>query len=238
MEGGSGMKKARGSMTVEATIVLPFYILLLLFLANFMNIYYLHQAVQYGLNNAGSVLAQYCYAVDQTIGMDKFSVSEQTQGKFSDIGSAMESFNSATQKAMSTFDDGITIDKLDELISNGKNFASATTNLANKLKAVKGDDLVSYLLTTAGETGGGMIVESMVEDYLDQMKVNRNLLSGDIQYALYIDNSTNDLILKAAYCYNDPMFSIFTEGFAIEQQVVVHPWIGGKTPGLRGKLVG
>ena len=34
------------------------------------------------------------------------------------------------------------------------------------------------------------------------------------------------------------MFSIFTEGFAIEQQVVVHPWIGGKTPGLRGKLVG
>ena len=39
------MKKARGSMTVEATIVLPFYILLLLFLANFMNIYYLHQAV-------------------------------------------------------------------------------------------------------------------------------------------------------------------------------------------------
>ena len=139
---------------------------------------------------------------------------------------------------MSTFDDGITIDKLEELISNGKNFASATTNLANKLKAVKGDDLVSYLLTTAGETGGGMIVESMVEDYLDQMKVNRNLLSGDIQYALYIDNSTNDLILKAAYCYNDPMFSIFTEGFAIEQQVVVHPWIGGKTPGLRGKLVG
>ena len=127
---------------------------------------------------------------------------------------------------------------MEELISNGKNFASATTNLANKLKAVKGDDLVSYLLTTAGETGGGMIVESMVEDYLDQMKVNRNLLSGDIQYALYIDNSTNDLILKAAYCYNDPMFSIFTEGFAIEQQVVVHPWIGGKTPGLRGKLVG
>ena len=115
---------------------------------------------------------------------------------------------------MSTFDDGITIDKLEELISNGKNFASATTNLANKLKAVKGDDLVSYLLTTAGETGGGMIVESMVEDYLDQMKVNRNLLSGDIQYALYIDNSTNDLILKAAYCYNDPMFSIFTEGLA------------------------
>lgn len=232
------MKRARGSMTVEATIVLPFYILLLMFLANFMNIYYLHQAVQFGLNNAGSVLAQYCYAVEQTVGMDKFSVSEETQEKFSDIGSAMETFNSATQQAMSTFDGGITIDKLGELINNGKSFANASANLANKLRSVKGDDLVSYLLTTASEAGGGMIVKAMVENYLEQMKVNRNLLSGDIQYALYMDNSTNDLILKAAYCYNDPMFSIFTDGFAIEQQAVVHPWIGGSTPGLRGKLVG
>lgn len=232
------MKKERGSMTVEATIIMPLYILLLMFLANFMNIFYLHQTVQYGLNNAGSVLAQYCYAVDKTIGMDKFVVSEDTQGKFSDIGAAMEQFNTSAQKAMGSFDGGITLDKLGELIDNGKAFASASGNLAGKLRSVSGDDLVSYLLTTAGEAGGGMIVKAMVEDFLDQMKVNRNLLSGDIQYALYVDNSNYDLILKASYCYNDPIFSIFTDGFAVEQQVVVHPWIGGSTPGLRGKLVG
>lgn len=232
------MKQARGSMTVEATIIMPLYILILMFLANFMNIFYLHQTVQYGLNNAGSVLAQYCYAVDKTVGMDKFVLSEDTQGKASEIGAAMEQFNSATQTAMNSFDGGITLDKLGELIDNGKAFASASSNLANKLRRVNGDDLVSYLLTTAGETGGSMIVKSMVEDYLDQMKVNRNLLGGEIQYALYVDQSSYDLILKASYCYNDPIFAIFTEGFAVEQQVVVHPWIGGSTPGLRGKLVG
>ena len=37
------MGKKRGSITVEAAIVLPFYILLLTFLANFLNIYYVHQ---------------------------------------------------------------------------------------------------------------------------------------------------------------------------------------------------
>lgn len=232
------MKKARGSMTVEATIIMPLYVLLLMFLANFMNIFYLHQTVQYGLHNAGSVIAQYCYAVDKTVGMEKFTVSEDTQGKFSDIGAAMDEFNSAAQTAMSTFDGGFTLDKLDDLITNGKKFASASGNLADKLRSVNGNDLVSYLLTTAGEAGGGMIVKAMVEDYLNQMKVNRNLLNGDIQYALYVDNSSYDLILKAAYCYNDPIFSIFTDGFAIEQQVMVHPWIGGSTPGLRGKLVG
>jgi hypothetical protein len=234
------LKKARGSLTVEAAIILPVYILVLVFLANFLNIFYLHQAVQYGLNNAGSILAQYCYAVDKTVGMDQFAVSEDTKDKAVGIADAINGFSSAANDALTAFDQGLTLDNLPNLLNSGKNFAGATSNLAGKLRSVGGQDVVNYLLASAGEAGGGMVVKSIVEDYLDQMKVNRSLLDGDIQYALYLDSTDGryDLVLKASYCYSDSLFSLFTKGFAVEQQAVFHPWIGGESPGLRGKLVG
>mgnify|MGYP001082897537 CR=1 FL=1 len=233
------MGRLRGAITVEATIVIPFYVILLVFLANFMNIFYMHQVVQFGLHNAGSVLAQYGYAIDNTIGLDKFELDDGLKEQATGLVDAFNNFGDSAQKTLSFFQKGISLDSLAELVDNGKEFANASTNLANKLRAVKGEDLVNYLVASAGEAGGGMIVKVMVEQYLDQMNVNRDLLDGDIHYSLYLSSDGHhDFILKATYCYKDPLFSIFTDGFVIEQQVAVHPWIGGSTGGLRGKIIG
>lgn len=229
------MGKKKGAMTVEAAIVLPLYILLLTFLANFLNVYYLHTVVQHGLNSAASTLAQYCYAVDLTLGIDQLSLQEETSAKAQELGDAINNFYDASTDALELFNSGITLDNLSQLLSSGQTFVNASSNLVSKVRGVTGEDVANLVLTGMVETGGGMLVEALVDDYLDQMKINRDWIAGDIQYGLYITSDENhDLVLTARYEYGDSLFSLFTDGFAIRQQAVVHPWIGGSTPGLRG----
>ena len=228
--------KRRGSITVEATIILPVYILLLAFLANFLSIFYIKLVVQGGLNAAATTIAQYCYAIDLTLGMENFTLSEETSKKADALAEGIEQLNTSARDMASVFDQTISIDAIPELIDKGSTFANSLTSVGKKLQRIKGTDVKNYLLTSAAETGGGLIVQAMVENYLDEMKINRGLIKGGIQYDMYILKDNTDLVLTACYLYNDNMFSIFMDKpFVIRQQVVVHPWIGGETKGLRGK---
>lgn len=234
------MKKGKGSITVEAAVIVPVYILLLVFLIRFLNIFYLQLVVQSGLNNAANTMAQYCYAIDLTLGMDNFTLSESTSGKVGELKSSVESFSSDTHTMATAFNDAFTgpfsLDELSNLIEAGKSFADSGKNLGNAVKAIDGETVKNYLLTSAGELGGGMIVQAMVENYLDEMKIDRGLIDGDIQYDLYITKPNNDLVLTACYRYRNADFSIFMDKpFVLRQQVVVHPWIGGSnSERLRG----
>lgn len=114
------MGKKRGSITVEAAIVLPFYILLLTFLANFLNIYYVHQVIQHGLNSAGSTLAQYCYAIDLTLGMDQLTLQEETSAKAQELGEAVNQFYTTAGNTLSSFNSGISLDTLPGLMKTAK----------------------------------------------------------------------------------------------------------------------
>ena len=119
------MDKKRGSITVEAAVVLPFYILLLTFLANFLNIYYTHQVIQHGLNSAGSTLAQYCYAIDLTLGMDKLTLQEETSAKAQELGEAVNQFYTTAGNTLSSFNDGISLDTLLKELSYSSTIISA-----------------------------------------------------------------------------------------------------------------
>ncbi len=232
------MKRMRGSMTVEATIVLPIYILLLVFVISFLNIFYMRLVVQSGLNNAGTTIAQYCYAIELTVpgGMENFTLNESTPDKVSEIGDSINEFMGSAERTLEGFNEGLSMDMLPDLISNGKDFVTAGKRLANAMKDVEGDDIKNYLFTTAAETGGGLLVKTMVERYLDDMGVNRGLIDGDIEYEMYIAKDSYDLVLIARYLYKNTTFSIFMDKpFYVEQQVVVRPWIGGSTEGFRGK---
>lgn len=230
------MKKIRGSITVEATIVLPIYILMLVFFMSFLNIFYIKMVVQSGLNNAGTTISQYCYAIDLTLpgGMSNFTLKESTPGKVNAISDGIDDFVGSAQRTLDVFNKPFSLDLLSSLINNGRDFLTAGEKLAKALKNVDGDDIKNYLFASAAETGGGLLVKTMVERYLDDMGVNRGLIDGDIEYEMYISNSNSDLVLIARYLFKNSTFSIFMEKpFYIEQQVVVHPWIGGSTKGLR-----
>lgn len=55
-------KKESGSVVVEATIVLPVFMLVIFCLLNFMNILMLHNRIQFAINAAAHELASYSYA--------------------------------------------------------------------------------------------------------------------------------------------------------------------------------
>ena len=226
-------RKQRGSITVEAAIILPLFIMVILFIVNFLNIFSTHLIVQQGLTNTARVISQYCYAVDITLGIENLSLQNSTAQTALNLADALGDFQGATIGAMEAINGGFKLSNLGNILDKGESFVSASSQLAGRLKGVRGEDIANFLFSTAAEVGGGMLVEAMVESYLKDMQVNRNLIDGDIHYTLYLESGTKDLVLTAYYTYRHPLLSVFIDSIAMKQTVVVHPWVGGSTPGLK-----
>lgn len=223
----------RGAITAEAVIILPVYTLAILFIISFLNISYLQLTIQQGLNNAGRTLAQYCYAVDMTVGLETVNTNT-LDGKAETVKPVVEGFGSVTSGIGELFQD-FSAEKIGAMVEQGKEFASSVKTMASSLKSIDGRDIVSYLLTAGAESGTSMIVESTVESYLTEMKVNRKMLEGKIVYRVCMDDEKGDLILIAQYRYKSGMFSLFSDGIEMRQVVAVHPWVGGAARGVRQK---
>ncbi len=227
----SGNKK--GAITVEAVMVLPVFMLVILCIIQFLNISYLQLVIQQGLNNAGRTLAQYGYALDVAVGIETVNTNH-IDDNVATVQPVVHTFQEMTGDIASLFQD-FSFDKVSSILGKGQELKGQVSTMITALKGITGKDVVSYLLTTGAEMGITMIVEGTVEEYLTEMKVNRNLLDGNIQYQVCMDDSTQDIVLIATYRYRSGMFSLFTDGIDMRQVVVVHPWIGGKTAGIRQK---
>ncbi len=250
------MKKARqqrGSLTVEAVVILPIYILVLFFVLNFMNIFYMQLAIQEGLNNTAAVIGKYCNVAAVTVGMDAFNLQETTSTVGAVVEPVTEIMNSAGGIVTVFTKEGFNAGSFETLKSHGESLKENFDKLHDefpdmataKSKAKElGKQLPNLLISGGVELLGSLGVSASMERYLSEMKVNQNLLEGDpgqkIRFLLAIDDTNGpdgtpryDLVLTAQYTYKDPMFSIFFDSIEMKQSVVVHPWIGGKTEGLR-----
>ncbi len=282
-------KKKKGVITVEATLVLPMYILAILFIINFLNIGYMQLVIQQGLNNAGQTFSQYCYAINMLIPFDATTLSEKTvenkvediKGKvvpikdffsaLSEIGTLVTNISSVEQLApfldKNSTEENNPIKKLTKateqikkeygdlmksamVSGTDKLTGNSSTEKENKLKELLVDGLllgiVNNVAAGGAEVATSFIVKSEVEQYLTEMKVNRSMLNGEISYHVFMvdkgeadskeELSKNDMILMATYSYKPSMFSIFLkEGIPMKQVVVVRPFIGGSTDGVRQK---
>lgn len=157
------MKRKKGSITIETAIVLPFYILLLAFLINLLNIFYVKLAVQNGLNNAATTMAQYCYAIDLTLGMDKLALSDTTSQKATQLAGDIDDFSSSAQAMAQVFEKKLSVAMLQEMIDKGGEFLDSTKQLKSTLSNIEGEDVANYLLTGGAELGGGFLVKVMVK---------------------------------------------------------------------------
>lgn len=230
--------KRKGAITVEAVIILPVYILVILFIINFLNISYMQLTVQQGLNNAGRMLAQYGYAIDIAVGLENLNdteVIDTTAGKAKSVFESLTGSDGLIPKIGELFQ-GFSLSTLQGTVDSAKGVAEGTKELIAEAKNINGTSIAHYLLASGTEMGASQVVKNMVEEYLDEMKVNRSLLEGErgqeIHYYVSLDGDEN-IVLIAAYRYKSPMFSLFTDGIDMRQVVVVHPWIGGKTEGVR-----
>ena len=231
------MKRLKGAVTVEAAIVLPLYILLLAFLINFLNIFHVRLVVQNGLNNAATLFTQYAYVTELANGGVEAigSVSEQDAAQFSRQIEAYAASAETMAKAYEReLDAPLTRESAQTLVTEGRSFHDASDQIERVLERTDSDVIGSYFLSAGGVINGATL-QAEVESYLREMKVNRNLIKGDICYEIFLNPENGDLLLTASYQYSDALFSAFgARPFVVRQQTAVHPWTGGAANGLRG----
>lgn len=223
-------KNKKGALTVEAIIILPLYILVILFIISFLNISYLQMAIQQGLNNAGRTLAQYGYALDVAVGIEQINTNAIDEN-VATIEPVVHTFEELTADITGLFSD-FSFDRLREALLTADRMGQQMDTMTNALGSITGEDVVSYILTAGAESGASVLVGNAVDQYLREMKVNRNMLEDGIHYRVCMDDTAQDIVLIATYRYRMQMF---IDGIDMRQIVIVHPWIGGSTAGVRQK---
>ena len=93
--------KIRGSLTVEATLVLPMVIVTLLFLANILNICMVNLCMQQSLNNTAKKISQDSYLVYRVSGERNFV---KFIDNLNDVDQSYETVEAAAKDTKSKFD--------------------------------------------------------------------------------------------------------------------------------------
>lgn len=222
----------KGVLTVEAAIILPVFIIVMVFVLSILKLFYFHLVMQQALQNVGTTLAQYGYVIDKVIDLETFSLKDETKKAEGELANSVTTFLNTGQELASLVNGKITLDNIGEIINKGealgdnaKEVAKAAKNAANK------EVIINYLLVSAMNEVGGRFVDWMTKDYLDAMEAKNGTLQG-FDYAFYVEAGTKDFLLVAEYDYQLPFFVI--KPIRIQQAVRVHPWVGGETEGIYG----
>ena len=117
--------KKRGSLTVEASIVLPIVLITLLFFINFINVYLEHMCMQQALNNTAKKISQNAYLVY------RFSGEEQYTEYINNINSQEYDDSVLIEKANTVIDGYNTVeDNFKTTIDSVSDFAESIKNIA------------------------------------------------------------------------------------------------------------
>ena len=116
--------RSRGSLTVEATLILPFVFISWLTIINFLNVYFVHTCIQQALNNTAKRLSEYAYIGERITMSDGNSVVSHM--------SELYSLDEDTEKKANSL-----VDDADKIVDNGKKLKD-TTDLA--FDGMMGDD--------------------------------------------------------------------------------------------------
>ena len=128
-------KKKKGSLTVEATLVLPIVIITLLFIANILNICMVHVGMQQALNNTAKVVSQNSYILYRFAKEENYATFIEKLGEINEGYSAVESELKITKSGFSELEDSAA-NTVGSFAALGEPFTKKeeTTNLIDKAK--------------------------------------------------------------------------------------------------------
>lgn len=223
--------KKRGILTVEAAIVLPIFIMVMVFVLSMLKLCYFHLVMQQALQNVGLTLAQYGYVIDEVVvgGLETFTLQKQTKEAETEIATGVNKTIATGQDLIRLVEGGIRLDTIGEIITKGKEFKTDAEGLVNAVKQVDRTEVINYLLVSAMNGVAGEFVQWMIGDYLTAMEAKSETFQ-NLEYELYIETETKDILLIVEYDYVFDFF--FTKPMRFQQMVRVHPWVGGSTEGV------
>lgn len=231
--GGTALKREKGALTVEATLVFPIYIITILTVISFLNIFYTHAVMQQALNNTALRIAEYSYALKVTGSLDVFEWTDEADAKLTKYQGMVEKVSASAQDTMESFSKGFTIETISETVSNAKEFGTSVDTLAEALSSENTESLgefaVGIFLGSAIDTAGDSLVEALVKSYLTDMKLNLNNIENmDFSMSKFYYGENQDITLVVTYEYHNPLGIKFFDSVKLLQTCTVHPWIGTK----------
>ena len=225
-----GKKGKEGVLTVEAAIILPIFIMVMVFVLSILKLFYFHLVMQQALQNVGLTLSQYGYVIDKVVEIENFSLKEETKAAETELVHGVQSLIDNGRDIALLLKGNISLDTVGEIITKGQTFGESAKNLMQTVKnAADKEQIVNYLLVSAMNGAGGEFVNWMIGDYLSAMQAENSTIE-NLEYAFYVETGTNDFLLVVEYNYQFPLF--ITKPIRIQQVVRVHPWIGGETEGI------
>ena len=202
------MKRIKGSLTVEAALVLPIFIMVILSLMYIMKVIYIHENIQHSLSQTANELATYSYILDKSKIIDaqqeiyrnsRTSDSENIYGQIENVYNSIKSGSSYINdeiKVDTIFVDSSTttnLDSIDNFIKSISKIKELVENNSQKMyKSLESMlDSVDNILKNFRNT----IVTSSVHEGL---AVANNYIGSEIAKKI-LDNYISDKEYKKWY---------------------------------------
>lgn len=223
-------KNSRGSLTVEAALVLPLVFISWLMIINLLNMYYMQNCTQQALNLTAKRVAEYCYLMERTGTLDEIqnamTMDAETSKKTSQIKTGMDGMSESAKKIGREFTH-FSLHSIENIVNNVKAFSSSASTAFKALKDVKVDDIKDYIVSEAASAGSGMAIGAMVDGYMEELKVNMtNVTDRSYLASQFLYGSDQYITIVMTYTYHNPLgFKAFSE-IKIAQMATVRPWIG------------
>lgn len=155
------MKKNRGSLTVEAAIILPIVLISWLTIINFLNIYFIHICIQQALNNTAKRLAEYAYIMERTDVLPKvvsaYGLDKDTEEKAINI---RDNVDTAIDRANTVHKN--TVDLIDNAKQAGNNALAIKDNTNEVFNSMGSGDMNSLSKNLEGIKDSG---EKLVNNF-------------------------------------------------------------------------
>ncbi len=223
-------RKRRGVLTVEAALILPIFIMVMVFVLNLLNLFYFHLVMGQALSNVGRTISQYGYVIDKTIGLKTFSLEESTKETETALVSNVDTLLTDAGEIAELLKGELSLKTIGAILEKGNEFKESLDNVVSVLEGVKDNPhmIVNYLLVSAMNGADDVFMKWMIGDYLTEAGAMIGSID-DVEYAVYLESGTKDIIFVVQYGYSLPF--AFFDDLRLQQVLRVHPWVGGNTPG-------
>ncbi len=157
--------RPRGSLTVEATLILPFVFISWLTIINFLNVYFVHTCIQQALNNTAKRLSEYAYIGERITMSDGNSVVSHMSEPYS--------LDEDTEKKANSL-----ADDADKILENGKKVKDNATSMWDTAQEIEGN-----LKDTTDAAFDGMMGDdaSGLSSRIDEITANGQTLITNLQ---------------------------------------------------------
>lgn len=229
-------KRQRGSLTVEAMLVLPLVFVSWLTIINLINIYYLQFSVQQALNSTAQRVAEYCYLIDRAGQLDKLgeilTMDSSTSEKSSQLKEGITGVTGYAQD-LGNILTNFSLDKIPQIKESVEGFTDSAKTAFDALGQMKPEDLKEYFLSELGGAGAGMMIGSMVNASIEDLNIElKDISEIDYTKSQFLYGSQQHFTIVASYTYHNPLAIRLFPDIKMAQMITMRPWIGASGSSL------